>query len=233
MKSERFGYRKRFVAGLFANTVVAVHASRLIVHLLLVVVSGLALGVVVAKVPCHGELHTAAAMLEHLFAAERLRRREGPELAAVEQVAAVEAHLQFFVEEVLAHAQVHAVHGLGVALCRRLATAVVAAGLHGDVVGQLHLCDDACAPCEVVFALARHGLSVNVVAEAVDLVVVSVGVGRQVQEAEETVLERHLQACALVLGHVEIARIHLTVGGALPVDSLNDVGGGAVVGRYH
>ena len=51
-------------------TVVSAHASRVVVHLSLMVAAGFALGVVVAEVPGDGELHTAAAPPVELLARE-------------------------------------------------------------------------------------------------------------------------------------------------------------------
>ena len=64
-----------------------------------------------------------------------------------------------------------------------------------------------CIPREIAVALPRNGLSVDVEAEAIELVVVEVGRGREVQDAEQSVSCRKFQTCRCALGNVEVGLI--------------------------
>ena len=151
-------------------------------------------------------------------------------LAGVEHVAPVQGHGECLVEESLANAQVERTVGIAVALGDDRARAVVARGLYGDAVGQDDRGQQTGIPGEVLVALARHELVLNVGLEAVQLVVVGVDRGGQVQDAPQLVLHDELGTGALALRHVEVGHIHELLGLALIADALYHVGRGPVVG---
>ena len=196
-----------------------------ILRLFLLVV-GTFLLFLVAEVPRQGEVHAAAATLVHLVAREGVATGKGFPSATVEQVAATDGEGELLVQEILAHAEVYRIVGFAVSLWDDLLAAVSAACLHGDVVRQHHARRHARAPREVVVGVARHGLSVDVITETVGLVIIGVGGGGEVEDAEQFVFEHHFQTRIQTLRHVHRGGIHQSVGAALIVDALHHVGGG-------
>ena len=147
----------------------------------------------VTEVIRHGHAHLSAAVAEDLMAREIFAACEGLPFARVEQVTAVEGYGQSLVEEVLLCSEVYAVAGLAITLRYHRASLVTTRGLDGDVVREDEAGCHAGVPCEVMILLARHRLTVDVVRKSVELIVISVGGGGEVEDAEEIVLQCQLQ----------------------------------------
>lgn len=150
-------------------------------------------GVHVAKVPGHGEAHLATTPAVDLMSGKVITAREGLPLARVEQIAAVDGDGDEFVEEILARSKIHTVVGTAIALGDDLAGAVATGGLYGDVVGQHQTGGHTGVPREVVVGRSGDGLSVDVVTEPVEFIVIGIGRRGKVEDAEEFVLQGHLQ----------------------------------------
>ena len=183
----------------------------------------------VTKVIRHGQVHLSAAVAEDLMAREVFAACEGLPLARVEQVTAVERYGERLVEEVLSCSEVYAVAWLAIALRYHRASLITTCGLDGDVVREDEAGCHASVPCEVMVLLARHRLTVDVVRESVELIIISVGGGGEVEDAEEIVLQCQLQTRRQTLRHVHRSGIEQSVRGTLVGDALDDVRRRAIV----
>ena len=152
-------------------------------------------------------------------------------LTRIEHVAPVERQSKGLIQEGLTQTQVERAVSLAVSLRNHRARTVVARSLHRNAVRQDYRSQHTRIPCKVLVALARHGLVLHNRREAIQLVIVGIQRGGEVEDAEELVLQDHLGTGTLTLSHVEVGHIHhvLSLIEALIADALHHVGSRTIV----
>lgn len=184
----------------------------------------------VAKVPRERDDEFTAAASVHLMSREVVAACEGFPASGVEQVATVDRERKHLVEEIFACAEINVVAGPTIALGDDLAGAISARGLYGNVVGKDDRGCHTSIPREVVVGRPCDGLAVDVVAEAIELVVVGIGRCGEIEYSEELIFKCEFQTGAETFCHVHVGGVHESVGRTAIVYSLYDVGCRPIVG---